>query len=559
MAAMACFGRWLLATSLCVLNCPVQAGNSTKPNIVFMLVDDLGWNDVSYHADGAGPTPPKTPVFDELVANGIELTRAYSYAWCAPARAALLSGRMAVHVDVNHTNSMAFDPTNPVSGSSGIPSGMTVMGGKLKGAGYKTHYNGKWGVGFAWKTQMPVSRGFDSFLGYVHDSTDYYDSTLKTESIEVPSGCELANISGIVDLIKDDGPAIGLNGTKWVDYLFLEESLKNIEDHDVSTPLFLFHAFHSVHAPLNPPEELEQPYETLKDPTRRAYHAMTTFVDTAVGKIVAKLKQKGMWENTLLVLSSDNGGPLYPGKNIKLFGGGSNHPLRGGKTSDFEGGVRVVSFVSGGLIPQFKRGTKLNDYISLSDWYGTFSSIAGVPMEDELAASHNPPLPPVDSVDVWPLLSGQIPEGSGKRTEIHISSVTLIQGKWKLLTGMDPSSINEKAASHPHVVPFDTYKPGWGVFALENGRGVSKPPYGLNCENGCLFDILNDPTESQDVAEENADVVSSMWNRLDELNKGIFNPSRGEPHIELCHDFQKTGFYAPFATEGPPKTATVYA
>jgi len=263
----------LFGVILCVLSCPVDGDK--KPNIVFMLVDDLGWNDVSYRErmrgkDPGGPAHAKTPVFDTLVATGIELTRAYSYAWCAPARAALLSGRMSVHVDVNHTNSMAFDPKNPVSGSSGIPSGMTVIGAKLKGAGYKTHYNGKWGVGFAWKTQMPIARGFDSFLGYVHDSCDYYTNRQDNKSIEVPSGCELAGVGGIVDLFKNDGPGIGLNGTKWADGLFLDESLRIIRDHDATVPLFLFHAFHSVHSPLDPPKDILDVYAKHTDPTRNA-------------------------------------------------------------------------------------------------------------------------------------------------------------------------------------------------------------------------------------------------------------------------------------------------
>lgn len=530
-----------------------ERASQSKPNIVFMLIDDLGWNDVSYHGDG-GPTPPQTPQFEELVAQGIQLSRAYSYAWCAPARASLLSGRMPVHVDVNHTNNMAFNPENPVSGSTGIPSKMTVISAKLKEVGYKTHYHGKWGVGFAWQGQMPLSRGFDSFLGYLHSSCDYYDNTLKIESIEVPKACELAGISGIVDLTKNDGPAFGLNGTTWVDYLFLNESLKVVEEHNVSDPLFLFHAFHSVHAPLNPPKELLHTYPHLWDPTRRAYAAMTTFVDTAVGKIVTALKKKGMWDNTLLVVSSDNGGPVYAAKSFQLFGGASNFPLRGGKTSDFEGGIRVNSFVSGGVIPHAMRGAKLNDYIHIADWYGTFCAMAGVSMEDDLAEAYG--LPPVDSVNHWPLLSGQIPAGGGNRTEIHVSVVTLIQGRWKLLTGSDPASVNKH--QHEGVVPFNSYRVGYGVDALHSILAMAIPPYGMACHTGCLFDILADPTESHDVAAENPMVVSAMWKRLKKLNEDTFNPDRGDRgtiDVAPCHAMQKIGYYGPFAHEN--KTGTV--
>merc|ERR1712241_1111017 len=114
---------------------------------------------------------------------------------------------------------------------------------------------------------MPISRGFDSFLGYLHDSIDYYTNTLPARSIEVPGGCEKLGFNGIVDLTKNDGAAYKLNGTMWVDYLFANESLRLIEEHDLANPLFLLHAFHSVHAPLNPPQELVEPYKHIWDPT----------------------------------------------------------------------------------------------------------------------------------------------------------------------------------------------------------------------------------------------------------------------------------------------------
>merc|ERR1712050_528680 len=114
------------------------------------------------------------------------------------------------------------------------------------------------------------------------------------------------------------------------------------------------------------------------------------------------------------------------------MGGASNHPLRGGKTGDFEGGIRVTSFVSGGFIPLTMRGKRLDSYIHVSDWYGTFCAIAGVPVKDDVAENNG--LPAVDSVNQWPLLSGQIASSDrGLRTEMHISPVTLIQGRWKLL------------------------------------------------------------------------------------------------------------------------------
>merc|ERR1719162_919392 len=111
-------------------------------------------------------------------------------------------------------------------------------------------------------------------------------------------------------------------------------------------------------------------------------------MDWTLGKIVNKLKQKQMWDNTLMVVSSDNGGPVYYLPSIG-FGAASNLPLRGGKMADWEGGIRVNAFVTGGAIPSTKRGTVLNDYIHECDWYATFASIAGVDVFDEKAHKAN--------------------------------------------------------------------------------------------------------------------------------------------------------------------------
>lgn len=252
-----------------------------------------------------------------------------------------------------------------------------------------------------------------------------------------------------------------------------------------------------------------------------------------------------MWENTLLVVSSDNGGPIYAGKSLKLFGGASNFPLRGGKTSDFEGGIRISSFASGGLIPFAMRGVKLRDYFHVADWYATFCAIAEVSMHDSVAEANG--LPPVDGINQWPLLSGEISHGHGARNEIHISPVTLIKGRWKLLTGSDPGSINSHQRAG--VVPFDSYAVGYGFSALITTVWQLMPPSGLACHTGCLFDILEDPTESRDRAKENPELLTKMWSRLDELNRQIFNPDRGAPDLKACYNLQKIGYYQPFAHE----------
>ncbi len=162
--------------------------------------------------------------------------------------------------------------------------------------------------------------------------------------------------------------------------LFKERSIAVIEAHADTTPddpLFLFHSFGLVHTPLQVPKDYitaaeervaaqaEDGVEPFDSVGRKTYASMVTYMDEAVGEMEAVLKKKGMWDKTLLVFISDNGGPIY------VPGNGNNFPLKGGKNSDWEGGVRTVAFVSGGFVPEVNRGAVYGGVISIADWQGS--------------------------------------------------------------------------------------------------------------------------------------------------------------------------------------------
>jgi len=582
----------------------------SKPNIAFMLIDDLGWANTEYGGSGdADFGHVKTPVFKQLASKSVKLDNHYAYAWCAPSRSSLLSGRLPVHVNVNRANPTAVIKGRPGDSGEGIPAGMSTIGGKLKDAGYATHYVGKWGVGYTWKEQTPMARGFDSFFGYYHDSCDYWDQKQGADAIEKPIGCEAAMRSGMeegkplpmaVDLIRNWGPAYGENGTDWVDYLFLNESLKLIAEHDTSTPFFLLHSFHSVHAPLNAPHKLYEAYDDYlpapcpagemrtcfkDDPSfaRNSYASMITFVDHAIGDVIDTLKYKGMWTNTLMVVSSDNGGPQYLSEHgYQMWGGGNNLPLRGGKTSEFQGGIRVNSFVTGGLLPEKMHGKTLPGLIHFADWYGTFLGLAGGDTHDDMAEAFKLPQP--DAINQWEYISGET--ATPPRTEIMVSPVTLIkqddEGLWKLLTGPDPGSINQDAQEgfiipSTYSVGYPTGWPnkdvclkyktgsmkgqcvegpstmGWPLYcqspAISEYIQTWEPeayaelknhpcpaPLGYNCTHGCLFNLAVDQEESNDLGKNEMykKKHEKMWDALKdqtgvwtpETKKGIFDPIR---------------------------------
>jgi arylsulfatase A-like enzyme len=194
--------------------------------------------------------------------------------------------------------------------------------------------------------------------------------------------------------------------------------------------------------------------------------------------------------------------------------GSTNYPLRGGKYSDWEGGIRVAAFASGGFLPPAARGTVNNGMLHIADFYGTYCGLAGVDPTDALAAAAG--LPPVDSLDVWPLISGA--NLTSPRNELPVSPQTLIQGTWKLITEQQIEAT-------------------WSGPNYPNSSSVNNPvdpgPK-LLCPNGCLFDVVSDMTEHVDVAAQHPDVVASMTARLKELSQSFFDNSDDFTATSVC-------------------------
>ncbi len=219
--------------------------------------------------------------------------------------------------------------------------------------------------------------------------------------------------------------------------------------------------------------------------------------------------------------------------------GANNYPLRGGKGANFEGGVRANAWATGGLIPVAQRGKKVGGLIALQDFYGTFCHLAGVDPFDARAAAAG--LPPVDSYNLWPLLSGA--NRTSPRAELALGSAGLlapwmdgapavqglIQPPWKLLLGELGQNI-------------------WQSPTYPN-ESTSWPDTPFSCGEGCLFDLESDPTEHNDVAAAHPDVVARMRARVAELQRAVYNPVRGRDDGTACKAAlgEWGGFWGPFA------------
>lgn len=324
-----------------------------KPNILFIVGDDMGYADVGFH--GCKDIP--TPRLDALADSGVRFSCGYvSGPYCSPTRAGLMTGRYQTRF--GHE----FNP----GGNQGLPLTETTVANRLKAAGYVTGLVGKWHLGTQ-EAMHPQKRGFDEFYGFLGGAHSYFQS------------------AGILR---------GTENVTELDYTtdaFGREAVAFIERHK-SEPWFLYLAFNAVHTPMHATDDRLVKFPNVADTQRRTYDAMMLAMDEAIGRVLKKLAETGLEQNTFVCFISDNGGPTMPGTTIN---GSRNDPLRGSKRTTLEGGIRAPFVISwpGRIKPRV-----YNQMTIQLDLTATALAVAGVDVQPEWK---------LDGVNLLPFVSGE--------------------------------------------------------------------------------------------------------------------------------------------------------
>lgn len=472
------------------LTCLVQA----LPNIVLFVGDDIGWADHSVNYE----TDISTEIMKEYADEGIRLENHYTSPVCSPTRTSLMTGIYPFRVGMQHQETLCPGT------KAHVPRQVPMLPELLKPLGYRSKMIGKWHLGYACEEYTPLGRGFESHYGYYQGQVDYNTKM-------VASGYDFWR-DGIVD------PSGRHNHST---ILYAEEIRGSVAEltRSPSQPFFLYLPMQTVHVPLQPLRETVN-CRSIEDVWRRDYCNMIQDIDFLFGVLISALKDAAIYEDSFVLFTTDNGGmvdfsrdpdgsPSWPSSL------GRNYPLRGSKTTLFEGGVRVTTFVTGGFLRREHRGTSFSGLSHAVDIAATIVGMAGGDVV------------PMDGVS----LLDQFEVGRGARLEVPINIIfggrsysALRKGRYKLITGS--------------AVMWDETDGWWGY--------EHAPPPVFN-QTSYLFDLVTDPYE-----REALDIESNYPLYLDML-RALFAYTRNwysEPQFNFPskHSFpwHHKGVWAPF-------------
>ncbi|XP_070551931.1 arylsulfatase I-like [Ptychodera flava] len=376
-----------------------------------------------------------------------------------------MSGYFAYH---NGFQAEVMDKWTP----NGLSLDFTILPQELKDLGYSTYMVGKWDLGYCKNEYTPNGRGFDHFYGFYTAGGDYY--THKNGKF--------------LDLREDFTPDFDQDGVYSAE-LFAEKAANYVANHDKNEPMFMYLSLQSVHGPFQVPDKYLEKFYFVSNMGRRIKLGMTTAMDDTVAVVVEAFKEHGLWNNTLLIFLSDNGGPTAEGKD------GNNWPLRGSKKTLWEGGTRVVNFAHG---PMLEKTGYVNDgMIHIVDWFPTLVHVAGGESDQGM-----------DGLNVWDTVSKG---DQSPRTEFVYNIDVEEDPPYQAIRVGDYKLIHGKAGNPSDWVPPPENDCLGGI---ENGR--------IYKAFTRLFNIIDDPTERNDLSEAMPTKLAEMMARLKELKETAY-------------------------------------
>ena len=351
----------------------LKYSNPSAPHIVFILIDDWGWNDIGYQSTWLSWT---TPTIDRLAQQGVKLSNYWTSCLCAPSRGSLMTGRYPFRLGLSEEKAGGELPLSEVT-----------LAEELKSAGYRTNLVGKWHLGMSSAARTPMHRGFDYFYGFLNGFVDYWTK----------------EYSGYLDLqngeVLETDPTL-ISSELHNAYLMSWKTIETINNHAENyknQPMFLYVAMQLIHEDWAAPTLfIDRCNDGGASPDRALYCAMNLMIDEVVTNITCALNRNGMADNTVLILASDNGGvQTMPG---------NNHPLKGSKGSFFRGGLSAPAFIHGSIVPTALQGSEYNGEMHVTDWLPTLMGIAtNYQWQQGLYGQE------IDGMDMWPTIMASAP------------------------------------------------------------------------------------------------------------------------------------------------------
>lgn len=347
----------------------------TKPNVIVIMADDLGYNDVSFNGSKQIPTPN----IDRIANEGVKFTNGYvSYSVCGPSRAGFITGRYQQRFGFERNPQ--YDPSDV---NMGLPQDEKTIADRLGSVGYKSGIIGKWHLGANVKNH-PLNRGFNEFFGHLGGGHQYFSNMW---TIEDSYAINTESQSYRTWLMRDHKPVDPVTTPKYITEEFADESVAFVE-RNKDNPFFLFLSYNAPHGPLQATQKYLDRFPNISNKKRKTYAAMVSALDDGVGLLLDKLEELKLDDNTIVFFLSDNGGP--ESKNAS-----DNGILRGAKSSVYEGGFRVPFAIR--WKGQIKKGV-FDKPVSSLDIMATAVALSG--------AKTNP-AKPLDGVNLIPYLNGE--------------------------------------------------------------------------------------------------------------------------------------------------------